>query len=110
MSTYIVQGRWTPNAIKGMLAHPEDQAGALKKLYDATGGKLISYYITFGEYDFLIVAESPNEKAVLSGLIVAAAGGAVTNLKTTLAVTTAEAKEAFEAAKGLIPTYKPPGA
>ena len=110
MSTYIVQGRWTPNAIKGMLAHPEDRAEALKKLYDATGGKLISYYITFGEYDFLIVAESPNEKAVLSGLIVAAAGGAVTNLKTTLAVTTAEAKEAFEAAKGLISTYKPPGA
>jgi uncharacterized protein with GYD domain len=110
MSTYIVQGRWTPDAIKGMLAHPEDRGEALKKLYDATGGKLISYYITFGEYDFLIVAESPDEKAVLSGLIVAAAGGAVTNLKTTVAFTTAEAKQAFETAKGLVSAYKPPGA
>ena len=110
MSTYITQGRWTIDAIKGMLAHPEDRAHALKKMFDATGTKLISYYVTFGEYDFLIVAESPSEQAMLSGLIVAGASGAVTNLKTTLAVTTAEAKEAFEAAKGVVSTYKPPGA
>jgi uncharacterized protein with GYD domain len=64
--------------------------------------------VTFGEYDFLTVAEMPNEKAALSGLIVAAAGGAVTDLKTTLAVTTAEAKDAFEAAKGLVSMYKTP--
>ena len=110
MSTYIVQGRWTLDAIRRMLAHPEDRAEALKKAYDAAGAKLISYYVTFGEYDFIIVAESSDEKAVLSGLIVGAAGGAVTNLKTTLAFTSAEAKQAFEAAKGLVSAYKPPGA
>lgn len=110
MSTYITQGRWTADGIKGMLAHPEDRANAIKKMFDATGGKLISYYVTFGEYDFLIVAESPSEQAMLSGLIVAGAAGAVTNLKTTLAVTTAQAKDAFEAAKGVVSTYKPPGA
>jgi uncharacterized protein with GYD domain len=58
MSTYIVQGRWSPDGVKGMLAHPEDRADALKKLYDAIGGKLISYYVTFSEYDFLVVAEA----------------------------------------------------
>jgi len=27
MSTYIVQGRWTIEAVKGMLAHPECLSG-----------------------------------------------------------------------------------
>jgi len=109
MSTFIVQGRWTSEAVKGMLAHPEDRAVALSKMYESSGGKLLNFYVTFGEYDFLIIAESPSEHALLSGLIVAGAGGAVTNLKTTVAVTSAEAKKAFEAAKGLVSSYTPPG-
>jgi uncharacterized protein with GYD domain len=109
MSTFIVQGRWTPEAVKGMLAHPEDRAASLSKMYEEAGGRLLSYYVTFGEYDFLIIAESPSEHALLSGLIVAGAGGAVTNLKTTVALTSAEEKKAFEAAKGLAPSQKSEG-
>jgi uncharacterized protein with GYD domain len=109
MSTFIVQGRWTTDSVKGMVAHPEDRAVALAKLYEAMGGKLISYYVTFGEYDFHIVAESPSEHSALTGLIVAASSGAVTNLKTTLAFTSLEAKKAFEAAKNFVPAYKAPG-
>jgi uncharacterized protein with GYD domain len=61
MTTYIVQGRYSPEAIKGMMAKPEDRAAAVAKLFEAAGGKLISYYLTFGEYDFLCVAEADSE-------------------------------------------------
>ena len=109
MTTYIVQGRYSAEAIKGMLAKPEDRTAAVAKLFEAAGGKLISYYLTFGEYDFLCVAEAPSEQAVLAGLIVTAAGGGVSNLKTTVAMSSGEAKKAFELAGKLAAAYRAPG-
>jgi uncharacterized protein with GYD domain len=59
--------------------------------------------MTFGEYDFLTIAEAPDVKLMLAALTVAAAGGGVTDLKTTIAVTSADMKEALENAKSLAP-------
>jgi len=109
MTTYIVQGRYSNEAIKGMMAKPEDRTAAVSKLFEASGGKLISYYITFGEYDFLIVSEAPNEQAALAGLVVAAASGSVTHLKTTVAMSPGQAMKGFEAAKGVASSYRAPG-
>ena len=109
MTTYIVQGRYSTEAIKGMMAKPEDRTAAVAKLFGAAGGKLISYYLTFGEYDFLCVAEAPSEQAALTGLIVAAAGGGVTHLKTTVAMSSGEAKKAFESAGKAAASYRAPG-
>lgn len=109
MTTFIVQGRYSNDAIKAMMARPEDRTAAVSKLFEASGGKLISYYVTFGEYDFLIVSEAASEQAALAGLVVAAASGSVTNLKTTVAISAATAVKAFESAKAAAASYKPPG-
>lgn len=95
MPTYIIQGRYTRTAIKGMIANPEDRAEEAKKLIEAVGGKLVAYYVTLGEYDFAAIAEGPDEKAVSAAVLVAAAGGGVTNMRTTVAMTSAEAKDVF---------------
>ena len=71
MPIFITQGRYTQSAITGMIASPEDRAEAVKKIVTAAGGKLRSYYMTFGEYDFLTIAEAPNETAMLAALAVA---------------------------------------
>jgi hypothetical protein len=42
-------------------------------------------------------------------ILAAAAGGAVTDVETTVAMTTAEAKEAFAAASKAAGSYKAPG-
>ena len=64
MPTFITQGRYSRDAIKGMIARPEDRAEAVAKLCEAAGGKLLSYYVTLGEYDWLIVIEAPSEQAI----------------------------------------------
>ena len=61
MPIYITQGHYTRDAISGMIAAPEDRSKALKKLVDAAGGKLLSWYLTFGEYDFVAISEFPDE-------------------------------------------------
>ncbi len=41
MPVFITQGRFTHDAIKGMLANPEDRAEAVGKLIAKAGGKLL---------------------------------------------------------------------
>lgn len=98
MPIFITQGRYTQQALKGMVEKPEDRQNEVKGLFKRAGGKMLSYYMTFGEYDFLIVAEAPDETTMLGVLATAASGGGVTDLKTTVAMTTARAKEAFASA------------
>src|SRR6266536_1764679 len=100
MPIFITQRRYTQSAITGMIASPEDRAEAVEKIVTAAGGKLRSYYMTFGEYDFLTIAEALNETAMLAALA-ATAGGGVTDLKTTIAVNSADMKDALEKAKSL---------
>ena len=103
MPIYITQGRYTREAIKGMIVKPEDRYEALSRHVARVGGRVMSYYMTFGEYDFLTVVEAPSETQMAAVLLSAAATGGVSDLRTTLAMTSIEAKGAFAAASDLAP-------
>ena len=92
----------------GQGAAPEDRFEVVSQLFSKSGGKLLAYYMPFGEYDFLVVSEGPYEGAATSAIIAAASGG-VTDLKTTLAMTSADMKAAFEKAGPLAASFKAPG-
>jgi uncharacterized protein with GYD domain len=109
MPIYITQGRYTRDAIKGMIIKPEDRADAVGRLLAKAGGKLIGHYLTFGDYDFLVIAEAPSETQMASVLLAAGSGGGVTDLRTTVAMTSTEAKGAFAAASDLAPGFKSAG-
>lgn len=67
-------------------------------------------YITFGEYDFLVIAEGgTNLTDFAAGLLAAAAGGGVTDLRSTVAMTSAEPKTAFEKAGSIASGFKTAG-
>jgi uncharacterized protein with GYD domain len=109
MPTYITQGRYTREAIKGMIVRPEDRADAVARLLSKVGGRLIGYYVTFGEYDFLAIGEAPNDVQMAAALLAAGSTGGVTDLRTTVALTSIEAKGAFAAASDLAPGFKSAG-
>lgn len=109
MPIYITQGRYTRDAIKGMLVKPEDRAEAVSRLLAKVGGKLIGYYVTFGEYDFLLIADAPDNTQMAAALLAAGSGAGVTDLKTTVAMTSIEAKGAFAAASDIAPSFRSPG-
>jgi uncharacterized protein with GYD domain len=76
MPIYISRGRFTSDAVKGMLAKPENREEAVAKLFKSVGGRLIGWYLTFGHHDWLAIGEFPDEKAAASAVL-AAAGAAV---------------------------------
>jgi uncharacterized protein with GYD domain len=110
MPLFITQGRFTREYIKGGLARPEDRHAVISRLIEQAGGKLVSLYITLGQYDFLVVSEMPDAKAASTLALVAAGGGGIEGSVTTQAFTTAEARDMFEAAGRLAGSYKPMGA
>jgi uncharacterized protein with GYD domain len=109
MPIYITQGRYTREAVKGMMVQPEDRADAVSRLLSRAGGRLIGYYLTFGEYDFLAIAEIPNDTQAAAVLLAAAGSGGVTGLRTTVAMDSVDAKGAFAAASDLAHSYKSAG-
>ena len=109
MPIYITQGRYTRDAVKGMIVKPEDRADAVGRSIAKAGGRLIGYYLTFGDYDFLTIAEAPSNVQMAAVLLAAASGGGVTDLRTTVGMTSVEAKGAFAAASDLAPGFKSAG-
>lgn len=107
--TFITQGRYTPEAMRGMLSHPDDdRTESLVKLFAASGGKLLAYYMTFGDYDFIVISEGPYE-GVAPSSIVTAASGTVVELKTTIAVPASDMKTLFSRAGKLAAGFTPAG-
>jgi len=98
MTIFISRGCYTVDAVRGMISAPENREEAIAKLLKEFGGRLISYYMTLGEFDWLLVAEFPNEKLVSSAILAAVAGGSVTNVQTTVALTAKDDTAAFSGA------------
>jgi len=110
MPTFIIQGRYSQAAMRGMVANPEDRTGPVAKLMEAAGGRLIAYYMTFGASDFHVTVEAPDEKAMLAVLVAVAAGTGVSDLSTTLAIPIGETVGAFAKARALAGGFKSAGA
>ncbi len=110
MPIFITQGRYTREAIKGMIVKPEDRYEALARHVARAGGRVMSYYLTFGDYDFLTVIEAPSETQMAALLLSAAATGGVGKRSAHhTCVDAIEAKGAFAAASDLAPSYRAPG-
>jgi uncharacterized protein with GYD domain len=109
MAIYILRGRYSSEALKGMMTSPEDREAAIAKAVEAAGGKLIGYYVTFGDDDWLVIIDCPSNEAALSVAIVGAAGGSLTDMKTTVAMTSKQAMAAFKSAAGIAQSFRSAG-
>ena len=75
MPVYISRGRFTTDAIKDLMAKPENREEALSDLFKSVGGRLIGWYLTFGPHDWIVIGEFPDDKTAASAILAAAAGG-----------------------------------
>jgi uncharacterized protein with GYD domain len=57
MPIYVLRGKNSSEALKGMIASPEDREAAIAKVVEKAGGRLLSYYLTFGDDDWLVIID-----------------------------------------------------
>ena len=79
MPTYAMLMKWTEQGAKTLKDAPQRLEQATKA-YEASGGKVLGYWVTMGEYDILAIGEIPSEEAAAAFALGLSAQG---NVKTT---------------------------
>lgn len=74
MPTYITLAHWTQQGIEKVKDSPA-RLDAARKAFRALGADLKEFYLTMGQYDFVLITEAPNdETAAKTALAVASQG------------------------------------
>jgi uncharacterized protein with GYD domain len=79
MPIYVSLMKMTEQGIKDIKNAPQRIEQALKGL-EATGGKILGFYITIGEYDYVGIAEAPSDAVAMTFMLGLGSGG---NVRTT---------------------------
>ena len=79
MPTYVILMNLTEQGVKNIKDAPARIEAAAKAL-EAAGGKLIGFYLTLGQYDYVAIAEGPSDEVALMQLLGLGAAG---NVRTT---------------------------
>ena len=106
MPLYLYQASYTADGWANLVNKPQDRAQAIRPMIKQLKGKLISFYLAFGEHDLVLVVDMPNNEAAAAFSMAATAGGAIKTIRTTPLMTVAEGMRAMRAAKRA--GYAPP--
>lgn len=98
MASYLVQVSYTAEALSALIAKPQDRSAHVAKVIENLGGKLIGSWMSFGDFDLVMLTEMPNNVGAAAMALVAAAGGTCKSVKTTPLLSIAQAMSALKKA------------
>jgi uncharacterized protein with GYD domain len=84
MSTFMYQFKYSPAAWAAFVKKPEDRGAVVDELLKGIGGRLISIYYTFGEWDGLVIFEAPDEITAMTAMVTIIAPGHLEATRTTV--------------------------
>ena len=106
MPHYLFRARYSQAGIQGVLKEgAASRLKAVNELVASVGGRVEAAYWAFGDDDFIMIAEAPNNAAAAAAATRVSASG-IAGVTTTVLLTAAEVDEA----RAIGVTYRPPGA
>jgi uncharacterized protein with GYD domain len=107
MPKYLVEGRYTSDGLKGLAREGSSQRRAdIAKTIESAGGKMESLYFAFGDADFYIILDVPDNVSAAALSVVANQSGFVTS-KIIVLLTADEIDQAIK--KTTTIKFLPPG-
>jgi len=97
----MIQTAYTAEAMAAMAKNPQDRSVPVRELMQKLGGRLMSFYFCFGEYDVVVLAELPDDTAASAVAMAAVSPGHLKAIKTTKLFTVEETMEAMRKAGSL---------
>ena len=107
MAIYMFQGAYTSEAWAAQIRNPQNRFEIVGQIIAAQGGKLLSGYYAFGEYDLVAIVELPDHVSYSAFILAVAGAGTFKTQKTTVLMSIEEGLEAMRRASGT--GYRPPG-
>ena len=105
MGKFLIQGSYTAEGVKGLIKDsPSSRRQVVDAMLKGLGGRLEAMYFSFGDSDFVIIADLPDTISAAAIGMTASASGAVMT-RTTVLLT---AEEMDQAAKKPV-NYRAPG-
>jgi uncharacterized protein with GYD domain len=98
MPHYLLQASYNPEAWAALAKEPEDRTEAIKPIVERLGGRVLSGYLSFGDFDIVAIVEMPSAVSAAAYAIASSGGGAVRVHKTTPLLTPEEARQAMQMA------------
>ncbi len=105
MPSYLFQVSYTAEALATMIKRPQDRAEAVRKPIEKLGGKVVGFWLSFGDYDVVGIFEMPDNVSAAAFALAIAAGGACKSVKTTPLLSVEDGLAAMKKAAGS--GYKP---
>lgn len=100
MPTYLLQVSYTPEAWKALIQSPQNRLEAVRPAIERLGGRIVTGWFAFGDYDIVAVTEFPTNVEAAAIAVAFAAGGACKSVKTTPLLSAEEAIQAIKKAAG----------
>jgi uncharacterized protein with GYD domain len=107
MPLYMTQFAYTPEAWATLAENPEDRSAPLRELLETMGNRLLSWYLSFGEYDGLAIYEAPDDATAGAMVVAAARRGHLRATETTPLFSAEESVEMMRRAGGT--AFRAPG-
>ena len=98
MPIYMIQGSYGTEGLAVIVKNPQNRIQAVKPAIEKIGGKLINAYFSFGDYDFVLLVEMPDNISAVGISMAFGAGGAIKSIKTTPLLSAEETMEAMKKA------------
>jgi uncharacterized protein with GYD domain len=110
MPKYAFLGGYSTASWKGMIDNPEARRTAVEKAAQVVGAKIESFYLSFGEDDFLLILEAPDDDAAAAISIATGSTGALRGIRTIKLIEADKAVDILGKARTVLNAYVPPGA
>jgi uncharacterized protein with GYD domain len=105
MSKYLFYGAYTPEGLRGLLAEGgSKRIEAAKQALGSVGGTLEAFYFSFGDNDFYIIVDLPDNVSTTAVTLAGNVSGTF-SIKTVVLLTPEEIDEAVKKSVN----FRPPG-
>jgi uncharacterized protein with GYD domain len=94
MAYYLVQGAYTVDSWTAMVKDPQRRLLMVQQAIERLGGKLEGAWLAFGEYDWVLICQMPDNVSAAAFSIAISVGGEVKAIQTTPLMTFEEGTEA----------------
>ena len=108
MAFYLYKASYSTEAIKAMVAQPQDREAAARQIIEALGGTLHHFFFALGDSDIIAIIEVPDDTAIVAGSMIIGASGSFASISTTKLLTMSEAMEAMNKANAAARAYTAP--
>lgn len=105
MPSFLVQVAYNSEAVAALLKKPHDRSAVVAKVVEKLGGTLKGAWLSFGDYDTIVVVDMPDNVSAAAFALAISAGGSCKTVKTTPLLGVDEGLAAMKKAGGS--GYKP---